>query len=178
MCRSSDKFPCGIVGKPGAQRPEPFVNQLAFANAEIQSHPRWYGDCTYWWALGSPGLPREAELTSSIGEPGVPFQMASKCVKDDRIIVRSQRFNRRVSDRSVSIRSVSNLAVLHCPVFDRATSACASSDFACSDSSFIVRACLLFAASFVAVRANREARHRFTQRCPVARRLAHRWPRR
>ena len=51
-----------MFGKLLAHHPEPFVNQFAFAIVEIQSHPRWYGDCTYRQALGSPGLPREAEL--------------------------------------------------------------------------------------------------------------------
>jgi len=167
-----------MFGKLLAHHPEPFVNQFAFANVEIQSHPRWYGDCTYCQALGSPGLPREAELTSSTRSRACLFQIASKCVEDDRIIVRSQQFDRSVSSRTVSIRPVSNCFVSNSPVFDRAASACASSDFACSDHRVIVRARHFFAASCVAARENREARHRFTQPCSVARRLAHRWPHR
>jgi hypothetical protein len=129
-----------MFGKLLAHHPEPFVNQSAFATVEIQSQVRWYADCTNCRALGSPGLAKGGGPQQFNREPGALSPKASKCVEDDRLIVRLQQFDRSVSGPTDSNRSVSICSVSNCPVFDRATSACASSAFACADSRVIVRA--------------------------------------
>jgi len=99
-----------MFGKLLAHYPETFVNQFAIAIVEIQSHPRWYADCNNCRALGSPGFAKGGGLHQSTGSRALLLQMR---------------------------RSVSNTIESW---FERATSVCASSGFACSDSRVIFRA--------------------------------------